>query len=262
MTKTIAVAGKGGTGKTTFTAMVIKYLSERSTGCILAIDGDPSANLNLVLGMELEETIGHIREETMLDVQSGRYDPSMSKHDYFEYRINRSLVEGDRVDLIAMGRPEGPGCYCAANNILRHVIDRLGNDYDYVVIDNEAGMEHISRQTTRDIDLLFIISDPTMRGLMGAKNIVELTRELGTRIRRSYLVINGVRGELPAPLAERVKEIGVPLLGTLPYDEQVVEFDIVGRPMIELDSDSATRLCIPPCPRTRRQPGSPWVPWV
>ena len=100
-------------------------------------------------------------------------------------------------------------------------------------------MEHISRQTTRDIDLLFIISDPTVRGLMGAKNIADLTRELGTRIRRSYLVINGVRGELPAPLAERVKEIGVSLLGTLPYDEQVVEFDIVGRPMIELDSDSA-----------------------
>ncbi|MCR4408169.1 MAG: AAA family ATPase [Anaerolineae bacterium] len=238
MTKTIAIAGKGGTGKTTFTAMVIKYLRERSNGYILAIDGDPSANLNLVLGMELEETIGHIREETMLEVKSGQYDASMSKHDYLEYRINQSLVEGDHVDLIAMGRPEGPGCYCAANNILRHVIDRLGNDYDYVVIDNEAGMEHISRQTTRDIDLLFIISDPTVRGLMGAKNIVDLTRELGTRIRRAYLVINGVRGELPAILAEQAQEIGVPLLGTLPYDEQVVEFDIVGRPMIQLDSDS------------------------
>ncbi|MDY7039316.1 MAG: AAA family ATPase [Chloroflexota bacterium] len=239
MTKTIAVAGKGGTGKTTFTAMVIKYLVERGTGYILAIDGDPSANLNLVLGMELEETVGHIREDALLDVKSGQYDASMSKHDYFEYRINQSLVEGDRVDLIAMGRPEGPGCYCAANNILRHVIDRLGNDYDYVVIDNEAGMEHISRQTTRDIDLLFIISDPTVRGLMGAKNIVDLTGELGTRIRRPYLVVNSVRGELPAPLAERVNEIGVPLLGTLPYDEQVAEFDVVGRPMIELDSDSA-----------------------
>ncbi len=239
MTKAIAIAGKGGTGKTTFTAMVIKHLREHSTGYILAIDGDPSANLNLVLGMKLEETIGHIREEAMIDVKSGRYDASMSKHDYFEYQINRSLVEGDHVDLIAMGRPEGPGCYCAANNILRHVIDRLGNDYDYVVIDNEAGMEHISRQTTRDIDLLFIISDPTVRGLMGAKNIVDLTRELGTRIRRSYLVINGVRGTLPTPLVERAKDIGVPLLGTLPYDERVAEFDVTGRPMIELDSDSA-----------------------
>ncbi|MBC7249389.1 MAG: AAA family ATPase [Anaerolineae bacterium] len=239
MTKTIAIAGKGGTGKTTFTAMVIKYLREHSEGYILAIDGDPSANLNLVLGMELEETIGHIREEAMLEVQSGQYDASMSKHDYFEYRINRSLVEGDHIDLIAMGRPEGPGCYCAANNILRHVIDRLGNDYDYVVIDNEAGMEHISRQTTRNIDVLFILSDPTVRGLRGAQNIVELTRELGTRIRRAYLVINGVRGELPAPLAEQMEEVGVPLLGILPYDEKVAEFDILGRPMIELDSDSA-----------------------
>lgn len=241
MTTTIAIAGKGGTGKTTFTTMLIKYLQEERSGHILALDGDPSSNLNLCLGMPLEETVGHIREDMAQQVGSGSYNRGIPKTDYLEYRIQSALVEGERVDLIAMGRPEGPGCYCAANNILRAVIDRMGDGYDYVVIDNEAGMEHISRQTTRHIDILFIISDPTVRGLSAAENILKLTREFsayGTRVSKAYFVVNQWHGELPAAFLQRAQAAGLELIGTLPPDPQVAEFDLTGRPLIELGQDS------------------------
>ena len=239
MTTTIAVAGKGGTGKTTFTALLIRYLRENGRVPILAIDGDPSSNLNLVLGMELPDTVGNIREEALQKVSTGTFQPGMAKADYFDYRINECLVESEDVDLLAMGRPEGPGCYCAANSILRVCIDRLGDDYATVVIDNEAGMEHISRQTTRDIDLLFILSDPTMRGIAAAEHIVRLIHELGTRIRKCFLVLNRVSGPLPPALLERVNQLGVELVGTLPQDPQVAEFDMLGRPLIEMSASSS-----------------------
>jgi len=238
MTTTLAVAGKGGTGKTTFTALVIKYLLETGRVPILAIDGDPSSNLNLALGMELRETVGQIREETKEQVSKGTFQAGMSKPDWFEYKVSECLVEGKGVDLLAMGRPEGPTCYCAANNMLRACIDRLGNDYAWVVIDNEAGMEHISRQTTRDVDILFIISDPTQRGLAAVEHIVRLIRELGTRIGKAYLVINNVVGELPEVLRQRAESLGIPLLGTLPHDPAVSKCDLVGKPLVELDDSS------------------------
>ena len=149
MTTTIAVAGKGGTGKTTIAALLIKLLAAK--GVVLAIDGDPSTNLHISLGLPLNQTIGNVREEMTEAVKTGRYDSSMPKMDYVGLKISEALVESERVDLLAMGRPEGPGCYCAANDMLRFCIDRLAKNYDYVVIDCEAGMEHISRQTTQDI---------------------------------------------------------------------------------------------------------------
>jgi CO dehydrogenase maturation factor len=238
MTMTIAVAGKGGTGKTTFVALLIKYIRTHNLGYIIAVDGDPSANLNMALGMDLEETVGHIREAMSEQVQSGRYDVSIPKARFLEYRINESLVEGDRIDLIAMGQPEGPGCYCAANNILREVIDRLKDEYDYVVIDNEAGMEHISRQTTRRVDKLFVISDLTMRGLAAAGHIVQLVNELGTRVHDTYLVINRVTDHIPPVILDRVEELGLRLLGTLPDDDTISEFDMLGRPIFEIGDDA------------------------
>ncbi len=238
MTKTLAVAGKGGTGKTTFAALLIKYLSAHNLGTILAIDGDPSANLNLALGVALGETIGRIREDTRTEVTSGRYDTSIPKSDFFEYEVYDALVEGAQFDLIAMGRPEGPGCYCAANNILRGVIDRLGDQYDYVVIDNEAGMEHISRQTTRDVDCLFILTDMTMRGLNAAGHIKRLIQELGTRVYKAYLVINRTNGDVPPLWQDKIQEFGLELIGTLPNDPTVAQFDVVGRPIIEVSEDT------------------------
>ena len=239
--RTIAIAGKGGTGKTTLATLLIKYLLNEDKGYVLAIDGDPSSNLNLALGMELEETVGHIREDMATQVKSGGYTQSIPKTDYLEYRIQAALVEGNGVDLIAMGRPEGPGCYCAANNILRAVIDRLGNDYDYVVIDNEAGMEHISRQTARHIDILFIVSDPTVRGLSAAEGIARLATELGahgTRVSRMYAVVNRWSGAFPAGFLERIRAAGLEFIGTLPNDPQVGELDLAGRPLVELGEDS------------------------
>ena len=238
MTITIAVAGKGGTGKTTFSALTIKYLLEMGRTPILAIDGDPSSNLNLALGFDLEETIGQMREETQQQVSSGSFPQGISKPDWFELRVSECLVEGEGVDLLAMGRPEGPGCYCAANNMLRRCIDELGSGYAYVVIDNEAGMEHISRQTTRNIDYLFIVSDPSHRGLAAVEHIVHLTKSLGTRVAHSHLVINNVKGELPQVFLDRIAALDVNLLGTLPSDPKITEFDVQGESFMSLDDSS------------------------
>jgi CO dehydrogenase maturation factor len=205
------------------------------------VDGDPSSNLNLALGMPLNSTVGDIREEALVDTQSGSFMPGMSKQDYFEYRIEEALEEGERIDLIAMGRPEGPGCYCAANNILRNVIDRLGDQYDYVVIDNEAGMEHISRQTKRHIDHLFITTDPTIRGLEAATGIRRLVDELssrGTRVTHIHFVVNRTLSDLPQSFLDRAGEGGLTLTGALPNDPLIAEFDLSGRPLIELPPDS------------------------
>jgi CO dehydrogenase maturation factor len=238
MTETLAVVGKGGTGKTTFAALAVKYLREIGRTPVLAIDADPSSNLNMALGMEIGETVGQIREDTRDQVTSGTFQTGISKPDWFEYQVMNCLVEGDDVDLLPMGRPEGPGCYCAANHMLREAIDRLGNNYRSVVIDNEAGMEHISRQTTRDVDWLFIITDPSQRGLAAAEHIVRLVASLGTRIEHTGLIINRVATDLPPEFQKRVEALGVPLLGTLPQDPAISRYDAEGRPLVELDDSS------------------------
>ena len=240
MTQTLAVVGKGGTGKTTFAALTIKYLLEAGLTPILAIDADPSSNLNMALGMELDETVGQIREDTRDQVTGGTFQTGISKPDWFQYQVEQCVVEGDDLDLLAMGRPEGPGCYCAANHMLREAIDRLGNSYRSVVIDNEAGMEHISRQTTRDVDWLFIVSDPSQRGLAAAEHIVRLVDSLGTRI--------GHAGPDPQPGGRRTARgaraneptaLGVPLLGVLPQDPAISRQDAEGLPLVDLDETSA-----------------------
>jgi len=242
--KTIALAGKGGTGKTTVAAMIIRYLMEKQSGSILAIDADPASNLPLVLGMEVDMTIGDIREDMLDLVQSsgalaGSMPGGMSKQDYLDYQVQMALVEGDQVDLLAMGRPEGPGCYCAANQMLRVIIDRLGRQYDYVVIDNEAGMEHLSRRTTRDVDVLLLVTDPTMRGLVAVEQMARMVPGLDIAVKEMYLIVNRLRGELPPPLAEAVERTGLELIGTVPEDPAMAEFEFTGRPLVELPADSA-----------------------
>ncbi|MFQ5826118.1 MAG: AAA family ATPase [Dehalococcoidia bacterium] len=236
MTKTIAIAGKGGTGKTTICALLIKLLAEK--GVVLAIDGDPSSNLHLTLGLPLEDTVGAVREEMLAQVKGGSFSPGMAKQDYIDLRIHESLVESKGIDLLAMGRPEGPGCYCAANNMLRTVIDRMETNYDYVVIDNEAGMEHISRQTTRDVDLLLIISDVSMRGMITATRMKELIGEIRTSVGRVALIINRVDNGLPPEMEQAVSESGLELAGTIPTDPQALELDGRGVPLIQLPEDS------------------------
>jgi CO dehydrogenase maturation factor len=247
MTTTIALAGKGGVGKTTIAGMIIKYLTENYPGAVLAIDADPSANLNMVLGLDLEWTVGDIREDMLEQVKEsltvsgaamGAMPGGISKRDYLDYEVRSSVAEGDRFDLIAMGRGEGPGCYCAVNHNLRNVIDTISKNYAFVVIDNEAGMEHLSRRTTRDVQHLLIVSDPTLRGIVAAERIAELSDELEVHIENVSLILNRLPGEIPDPLQKKIDEMGIRFLGTVPSDTKLMEYEFSGVPLVNLGIDS------------------------
>lgn len=238
MTTTIAVAGKGGTGKTTLCGLLIRRLAEEQAGPILAIDADPASNLNTVLDLPLERTVGDVREETSEKARANRLEAGISKQDLLDYEINSSIVEGTDVDLLAMGRPEGPGCYCAANNMLRLIIDQIADSYPWVVIDNEAGLEHLSRRTTRDVDLLLVISDPSLRGVTAAARVVELVAELDTRVGDHLFVLNGLDGEPPPELDAAIAAAGLEVGLRIAVDEDVRRFDAVGRPLVELPEGS------------------------
>jgi CO dehydrogenase maturation factor len=170
----IAMAGKGGTGKTTVAAMVLRYLVEHGKTPVLAVDADANANLNEVLGLDLEHTVGEAREE----MKKGGGMVEMTKDQLIEMRINQCLVEADGFDLISMGQSEGPGCYCAANNLVAHYMEVLGKNYPYILMDNEAGMEHISRLTTKNVDLLVLVSDPSWRGIQACQRLKDLANQL------------------------------------------------------------------------------------
>jgi CO dehydrogenase maturation factor len=247
MTITIALAGKGGVGKTTIAGMVIKYLVQNKPGPVLAIDADPSSNLNMVLGLELDWTVGDIREDMLAQVKNslvaggaamGALPGGISKHDYLDHKIRASLAEGEAFDLIAMGRSEGTGCYCAVNHNLREVIDSISKNYRYIVIDNEAGMEHLSRRTTRDVQHLLVVSDPTQRGIVAAERIASFRNELDIRIERAYLIINRLPGELPPALSAEISKLDLPLLGTVPSDSDLINYEFSGKPLVELGNES------------------------
>jgi CO dehydrogenase maturation factor len=247
MTITIALAGKGGVGKTTIAGMVIKYLVQNKPGPVLAIDADPSSNLNMVLGLDLDWTVGDIREDMLAQVKNslvaggaamGSLPGGISKHDYLDHKIRASLAEGEAFDLIAMGRSEGTGCYCAVNHNLREVIDSISKNYRYIVIDNEAGMEHLSRRTTRDVQHLLVVSDPTQRGIVAAERIASFRNELDIRIENAYLIINRLPGDLPPALNSEISKLDIPLLGTVASDTDLINFEFSGKPLVELGNDS------------------------
>ncbi len=234
MTTTIAVAGKGGTGKTTLSGLLVRYLVHNRGGKILAIDADPSSNLHLVLDLTLSQTVGDIREEAREGVT-----PGTSRQDWLTYAVRMAVEEGDDFDLLAMGRPEGQGCYCAANHMLRNIIDGINQGYDWVIMDNEAGMEHLSRRTTKDVDHLLLVSDASMRGMVAAEAMLTLSRELEINVRHTYLIVNRVQGDLTPELSAKAAAMGIPLLAALPYDPLVAQFDSQGRALIELPADAA-----------------------
>jgi len=236
MAKTITVAGKGGVGKTAISSLLIDALSKK--GVVLAIDADPSTNLNEALGMEIDGTIGQAREDLTDAIQKGSLAPGVAKQDVLEMRIREAMVESSKIDLLAMGRPEGPGCYCAANHMLRQSIDRLAKNYDYVVTDSEAGMEHISRQTTQDVDFLLIVSDPTIRGVNAAGRVKDLIKEMRTKVGKVSMVVNRVRNGLPEEIGKAVADFGLDLIAAIPEDPNLPELEIKGRPVIELPEDS------------------------
>jgi CO dehydrogenase maturation factor len=230
---TIAVSGKGGTGKTTFAGMIIRHLLEKAKGPILAVDADANSNLNEVLGVKIRSTIGEAREVMKKDVPVG-----MTKDIWFEYKVQEALTEAKGFDLIAMGRPEGQGCYCAANTLARKCLDLLTGNYQYIVIDNEAGMEHFSRLTTRDVDLLFILSDSSRRGILTAARIRDLIHELDLHIVREVVVINRVQGDLEPEIPGELRRQNLTLAGVIPTDEEVYRYDLEGRPTFQLPVDS------------------------
>ncbi len=238
MSFVIAFAGKGGTGKTTLCALTLRFLLEKRRGPVLAVDADSNSCLNEALGVEVHTTVGRLREESLQTIRAGDERPGgMSMEQLFDYRIQQCLVEAKGFDLLVMGRPEGPGCYCAANNIIRKYTDRLSEHYPYVVIDNEAGMEHLSRRTTHNVDILFIVSDATKKGILTAKRINELVDELNLSVKKRYLIINRV-SENPDPLIDLAREYGLEVAGWLPADPLIEEYDLKGIPAYKLPEDS------------------------
>lgn len=240
--KTIAIAGKGGTGKSTLAALIIRWLSGNRSRSILAVDADSNVNLNDLLGVRLKETVGAIREEMRTRISD--LPGGMTKQQFLEYKIQASLVEGPDFDLIAMGRPEGPGCYCYANNLLQDILRTLAGNYDYVVIDNEAGMEHLSRRTSQAIDYLLIVSDATARGIATAGKISRLLRELETRIGRRYLVLNRVSGPLSNPVETAIREENFSLLAMIPEDATLLKMDQEGIPVLSVAGSSPAWLAV------------------
>jgi CO dehydrogenase maturation factor len=237
--KTIVVAGKGGVGKTAISALLVDLLSKK--GVVLAIDADPSTNLNTALGLPLGATVGKGREDVTEDIQKGRLSPTVSKQDVIDAKIREALVESKKIDLLAMGRPEGPGCYCAANHMLRLSIDRLAKNYDYTVVDSEAGMEHISRQTTRDVDFLLIVSDVTMRGITAAARMQELIKEMRAKVGKVGLAVNRVKNGLPPEIGKAAADFGLELVATVAEDPNLPDLEIKGKAITELPENSPLR---------------------
>jgi len=233
MAYSIGLAGKGGAGKTTVAGLLIKYLVEKGKVPVLAVDADANANLNEVLGLEVHETIGDAREEMKRGVATG-----MTKDVFMEMKLEQALVEAEGYDLLVMGRPEGPGCYCAANTLLTNYLDRLIKNYAYVVMDNEAGMEHISRLTTNNVDLLLVVADASRRGIQAAARIVELTQQLPLTIRKKVFVVNQGKEGQEKEIKKSVKEFGLELSGVIPEDPLIREFDLNGKPNTQLTMKS------------------------
>ena len=238
---TIAVAGKGGTGKTSLCGLTIRYLTEKKRGPVLAVDADANSNLHEVLGVKVHATVGALRETSLEAIKSTAPRPGvMSMEQLFDYQIQQALIEAKGFDLLVMGRPEGAGCYCAANNIIRKYMDKLADNYQYTVMDNEAGLEHLSRRTTQDTDLLLIITDPTVRGVMTAGRIAGMVKELDLNVKRPVLIVNRAQdgNSNDSTLLQAIEQQGVEFAGFVPADDLIFEYDLKGRPLVQLPSDS------------------------
>lgn len=239
---TIAVTGKGGVGKTTTSALVLQWLVANGETPVLAVDADSNANLHEALGISYDATVGGIREGAR---ESANKLSGIAKQEFLDLQVQSALVEQSGYDLIVMGRPEGPGCYCYANNVLRDVIERLSSNYKHVVVDSEAGCEHISRRTLLKIDHLLVVSDCTVRGVRTAGRIAELTDEMGTPVANRGLIVNRVPGGvLPDGVREAVEATGLPLIKVIPADEAIASLDAGGAALGEVADDAPARVAV------------------
>lgn len=245
MAKLIAMAGKGGTGKTTFAALLIRGLINRGLGPVLAVDADPNATLAEALGIPMPKTIGMVREE--FGKASDTLPSGMTKGMFFEYKLNEIIVEQEGLDLLVMGRPEGPGCYCYVNNLLRGAVEKLAENYRYVVVDNEAGLEHLSRRTAARVDLMVILSDHSVRGVRSAHRVIELADEMGLDVHGRVVLVNRVVGEgsLTEPelavdeaVLREAKRLELEIFAAIPYDSVVVNTDLDQGSLLRAGADS------------------------
>lgn len=235
MTFIVAVAGKGGVGKTTISALIVRALAERSRSVVLAIDADPNSNLGDRLGVKVERTIGGLREDLLKNADDL---PPGGKHEMVRYQLELAKTEGSDFDLLTMGRSEGPGCYCYINNVLRTFIDEAIESYPYAVIDNEAGMEHLSRRTTKRMDVLLVVSDATKVGLETASRISRLAEEMELKVGRRVLLVNRAPDPVPTLLEEMARNMDIDEVVYLPEDGEVTELSLRGEPITKLTRGS------------------------
>lgn len=244
----IAVAGKGGTGKTTTCGLIIDYLCKQNKGPVLAVDADANSNLNEVLGVEVQATLGDIREEVAnaeLQLKSP-IPPGMSKQDYMNMKImNDGVVEEDDYDLMVMGRGQGTGCYCFVNDLLRAQIVKQVENYSYVVVDNEAGLEHISRGTLPRMDTLLLVSDCSRRGIQAVGRVSRMVEEMKLNPKTVKLIVNRAPGGvLNDGIKEEIANQKLDLIGVIPQDETIYQYDSDGKPTSKVDADNPVRLAV------------------
>jgi CO dehydrogenase maturation factor len=231
----IAIAGKGGTGKTTIAALIVRLIKEKKLGSILAIDADPNSNLAETLGQRVRQSIGSILDDICARPQ--QVSAGMSKDRFIEYKVQTAIEEAEGFDILTMGRPEGPGCYCYVNNVLRNVMDKLIKDYDYIIIDNEAGLEHLSRRTTRYADTVVIVSDATAVGLKAAKRIQDLIAELSIKVGKKLLIVNRCNTDT---VKEKFDKLGLNYLCCIPVDSQIEDLSLNGDSLLKLRNDAVS----------------------
>jgi len=234
----IAVAGKGGSGKTTVASLVIRYLLKNGKGPILAVDADPNANLGESLGLSVRQTIGSIIatfNQEKINIPAG-----MTKEAYLEFKLNDAMVESEGLDLVTMGRGEGADCYCYPNLLLRKFMDNLSGNYAYMVMDNEAGMEHLSRRTTQNIDELLLIANHSVKGVRTIARLKELVAELKLVVKRESVIINLVPDKIDPLISEELDKLGIEPTAIIPLDEMVAEYDLKMKPLTSLPDCKAT----------------------
>jgi CO dehydrogenase maturation factor len=241
MSYTIAITGKGGTGKTTIAALIVANLIRRGMRPVLAVDADPNSCLDSALGVKAPNTVGRLREDAR-DLSAA--NPALSKRELLEMKVAESLVEGDDFDLIAMGRPEGPGCYCYANNVLRDVLGQISGSYPCVVLDNEAGLENLSRRIVRRVDLLLVAGDTSRNGLETVKRVYHLSREMGIDYAKLGIIVNRVKGGGDDMHASLKTDLAADFIIRLPYDEQVLEWNERGASLLTLPEDNPVNRAI------------------
>ena len=232
MTKSIAVAGKGGTGKSTIAALLIVRLLHRKAGPILAVDADPDSNLGTLLGLVPEQSIGDLREEVLKEIKD--FPAGMSKANYVEAGLHQIITEAEGFDMVTMGKGEGPGCYCYLNSLIKKFSDDLTPSYDWLVMDNEAGLEHISRRTSGNINTLLVIVTDNPLSIQSAERVKEVAAAIGSRIENIYAVTNMLDGKKLERVRQRLDNISLPVLCTVPYDDELNEAVFEGEPLTEI----------------------------